>query len=243
MRQSHRRGLIALTAVAGLLLAGCGDSEQAAQEDPTAGETGTEEGAEDPTGAAAPDDPNQDVEDGVYRGNGVLLPVPDGFTLNQQAFAQGIVAAVSEGGTQQMTAQAVDAAQLEGSGQELDLQTLVDGVRQQIDQEPEVDEEVELANAQAAHRLTYLEMPAQQEGAPPSSATILIAESGDGIVGEFAFSAAAEDYDQETAELLLAEAGFDPESEPPEVPQQQAPAPQQGQTGEPQGTEPEGSDG
>lgn len=233
MRQSHRRALVALTAASGLLLAGCSGGGDEAAQDPTNGQTGTEQS----TGAAQDpaQDPSQDIEDGVYAGSGVLLPVPDGFSVNPQALAQGMVAAVSDDGTQQLTAQAVDTTQLQGQNQDLDLPTLVDSVRGQIEQEPAVDEEIELANAENAHRLTYLEMPSQggaqggaTEGAqPPSSATIVIAESGDGLIGEFSFSAAASDYDEETAELLLAEAGFDPESEPPQMPQpQQQPAPQ-----------------
>lgn len=248
MRRSYKQGL-ALTAAAGLLLAGCGDdqaqdatetpaSEQPADA-PTSGEELDEQALEDLTGGTEGlEDPNEDIEDGVYRGNGVVLPVPEGWSLNQQAFAQGIVAAVSEDQTQQMTAQVVDTAAMEASGQDMDLDSLIDGVREQIPQEPEVDEDVDLAGADRAHRLTYLDLPAPQEGAPSSSATIVIAEGGDGLVGEFAFSATTDTYDDEVAALLVAEAGFDPDSEPPEPAQpQQQPAPQDGAEGETGGTD------
>ena len=227
-RQSHRRVLPAVIAAAGLLLAGCGDGEQAGQE-PTDGQTGTEQTSGTATEGSAPD-PAENIEDGVYAGNGVLLPVPDGFTVNPQALSQGIVAAVSQNGSQQLTGQAVDTSQLQGQSQDLDLDTLVDSVRSQIQAEPAVDEEVELANAERAHRLTYLEMPAQNQATPTegtesaapqlNSATIVLAESGDGLVGEFSYSASAEAYDQEIADVLVAEAGFDPDSDPPAVPQQ-----------------------
>ena len=237
-RQSHRRVLPAVIAAAGLLLAGCGDSEPSGQE-PTDGQTGTEQASGAATDGAG-QAPAENIEDGVYAGNGVLLPVPDGFTVNQQALSQGIVAAVSQNGSQQLTAQAVDTAQLQGQGQDLDLDTLVESVRSQIQAEPTVDEEVELANAERAHRLTYLEMPAQNQATPTegtesaapqlNSATIVIAESGDGVVGEFSFSASAEEYDQAIADRLVAEAGFDPDSDPPAVPQQQPSAPADGGT-------------
>lgn len=243
-RQSHRRVLPAVIATAGLLLAGCGGGEEAGQE-PTDGQTGTEQAPGSATEGAG-QDPAQNIEDGVYAGNGVLLPVPDGFSVNPQALAQGIVAAVSDSGQQQLTAQAVDTAQLQGQGQDLDLETLVDSVRSQIESEPTVDEEVELANAERAHRLTYLEMPAQNQGAPTegtenaqpqtNSATIVIAESSEGLVGEFSFSAPSGEYDEEIADLLVSEAGFDPESEPPAVPQQQ----QQPSAPADGGTSPEG---
>lgn len=246
MRHSYKRGL-ALTAVAGMLLAGCGDDQaQDAAETPSPeeqtrteqpeGEQLDEEALEDLMGGTeGMEDPNEDIEDGVYRGNGVVLPVPEGWSLNQEAFAQGVVAAVSEDQTQQMTAQAVDTEPMEAAGQEMGLDSLVDGVREQIQQEPEVDEDVELAGADRAHQLTYLDLPAQQ-GGPSSSATIVIAEDGSGLIGEFAFSATADSYDEELASLLVEQAGFDPNSEPPAMPQpQQPPVPQEG--GQEGGTE------
>ncbi len=233
MRRSFTRGL-ALTAVAGMLLAGCGDDQaQDPAETPTSTDTptgdATDAPAADGAGTEALEDPNEDIEDGVYRGNGVILPVPEGWTLNQQAFAQGIVAAVSEDGSQQMTAQAVQTAEIEAQGQAMDLESLVDGIREQIEQEATIDEDAEVAGADRAHRLTFLDLPARQEGGSESSATIVIAET-DELVGEFAYSATTDSYDEEVASLLVEQAGFDPDSEPPAIPQppqpQQQPAPE-----------------
>jgi hypothetical protein len=211
--------MIATAAVASLLLAGCQDGQDPDEEAATAPpeDTGGQDpGAQDP--GELPDqglaDPNEDVEDGVYRGNGVVLPVPDDWTLDPTAFAQGVIAAVSEDGAQSMTAQAIDTGEAESTGTDLDLDTLLDSVRSQLDREAEVDEDVDLAGADRAHRLTYLELPPQQEGAPEVSVTVVLAEDGEGLVGEFTFSAAADEYDDETADLLLAQAGFDPDSEP-----------------------------
>jgi hypothetical protein len=244
VRRNRTRGL-ALTAVAGLFLAGCGDGqasdepnsdEQAASDTP--GNDESQEPSLDQDDAEPPpdsgdgvQDPNDDIEDGVYRGNGVALPVPDGWSIDPAAFQQGLVAATPDDGAQQLTAQAIDTEQAEASSAEaadFDLESLLDGVRQQIDQDAEADEEIDVVGADQAHRLTYLQLPAQQEGQPETSATIVLAEGGDGLVGEFAYSAAAADYDDDIASLLVDEAGFDPESEPAEMPQAPQPSPDEG---------------
>jgi hypothetical protein len=223
VRQHFRRGLAA-SAAAALLLAGCGNGDEA--QDETATETpeeGQEDAPEDLTADAEDiEDPNDDIEDGVYAGNGVLLPVPEGWQLDAQAFQQGIVAAVSEDQQSQMTAGAVEVGD-----EEVDFDELLDSVREQFGDDVDVDEEVELQGAERAHRLSIAGLPPQQEGMPESDVTFVLAEDGNGLVGEFAFAAPSDVYDEELADLLIAEAGFDPDSEPPEMPQmQQPPAPE-----------------
>jgi hypothetical protein len=227
VRISFRRG-IAVTAATALVLAGCGDDEapddQAAPEEMDA-EDLEEDELDDLLGDQEDmEDPNEDVEDGEYRGNGVILPVPDGWSLDPTAFAQGALVAMSEDGTQQLSAQAVDVEEAAAAGQDLDFDTLLDGARQMG--EADVDEEVELEGAERAHRLTYLNLPAQQEGQPEQSGTIILAEDGNGLVAEFAFGAMADDYDEEYESILLETAGFDPDSEPPEMPAMPQPAPE-----------------
>lgn len=229
MRNPWTRRLAVLLAGA-LLLGACSDGDDQAQEDEVA-QPGDEEIDEEALEELLEDqqdmpDPNADVEDGVYSGNGVLLPVPDGWSLAPEALAQGLVAAVTEDGMQQLTAQAVDTEDAAAAGQDLDLDTLLDGVRQQAPQEPDVDEETDLAGATRAHRLTFTGVQAVEEGAPESSTTIVLAEDGEGLLAEFTFTAAVDAYDEETVDLLLAEAGFDPDSEPQPMPQQPAPPPQ-----------------
>ncbi len=232
----------ATAAALALALAACGDEandEQAAPDGEDL-EDLDEEALEDMLGdqpdAEDMEDPNEDVEDGVYRGNGVILPVPDGWSLDPMAFQQGTIAAVSEEGTQQLLAQAIDVADMEEMGQSMDLDTILDqqreGIASELGVEPDVDEEVELEGATRAHQLTFTDVPAQQEGAPESTATLILAEDGNGLLGEFSFSAASEDYDQDIETLLVAEAGFDPDSEPaePMMPEPQ-PAPE-GEGGE-----------
>jgi hypothetical protein len=223
VRQPIRRGLAA-SAVAALLLAGCGDGDEPQDEAATdSPEEGQEEAVDDLTADSEDlEDPNEDIEDGVYAGNGVLLPVPDGWQLDPQAFQQGIVAAVSEDQQSQMTAGAVEVGD-----EEVDFDELLDSVRQQFGDDVDVDEEVELEGAERAHRLSISGLPPQQEGMPESDVTFVLAEDGNGLVGEFAFAAPSEEYDEELADLLIAQAGFDADSEPPEMPQmQQQPAPE-----------------
>jgi hypothetical protein len=224
VRFTPTHGLAVLSAAA-LLLAACGDGDTADEQtapDELEGELSEEEleDIEDLLGdTGGLGDPNDLVEDGVFRGAGVVLPVPEGWSLDQTAYAQGVIAAISEDGTQQMSAQAIDGETLAAGGQDVDLELLLDNVRQLGP--PDVDESVELSGATEAHRLTYLQLPAQQEGLPDNSATIVLAEDDRGLIGEFTVSAASEDYDSELEELLLESAGFDPDSEPrtPEIPE------------------------
>ena len=225
MRNIWRRGFAA-TAVVALALAGCAGDEPA--EDDTAADTEETEDLDALLDDEQPEmeDPNEDIQDGVYRGLGVVLPVPDGWSLNQDAFAQGVVAAISEDGAQQFSAQAIDTDEAEAAGQPVpDLDTLLDDFRQQIGRDADVDETIELEGAERAHRLTYLDLPPEQEGAAESSATIVFAE-GNGRVAQFLFGAASEDYDQSLESVLLEGAGFDADSSPPEIPAMPPPAPE-----------------
>lgn len=231
----HRTRLVATLATTALLLAGCSNGDEAATPDGDAA-PGTEQGAdgdqEDLEGLLedqqAAQDPSENIEDGVYRGQGVALPVPEGWSINPGALAQGAVVATPEDASQQFTAQAIDADALAAAGQDADLDALVESVRQQIPHEAEIDEEVELRGADQAHRLTYVDLPGQEDGAPSTSTTIVLA-STDALIGEFTFAATTDIYDEQMADALLAGAGFDPDSEPPAPPPPQ-PAPE-GQSG------------
>jgi hypothetical protein len=206
-----------VTAVGALALAGCsgsGDGDEQATLSATEGELGSEQAAPEPSG---------NVEDGVYRGNGIQVPIPDGFELDPSAEAQGVVVASSADGTQQLSARAVNAAEAEAAGGEaIDLEALVDSVRQQVGGEADVDEEVEIDGADRAHRLTFTNLPGQGEGAPETSATVVFAQAGD-LIAEFVFSASTDNYDDAIATQMVEGAGFDPDSEPPAMPAPPAP--------------------
>lgn len=219
--------LLSMLAAAGLLLAGCSDDPDQAATDQTDAQSSEDDGGpEDPTeGDQGTEDPTDNIDDGVYRGNGVALPVPDGWSIDPTALAQGAVVAVAEDGMRQFTAQAIAAETLEARGQDADFDALVASIRERIPQEAEIDEAIDLTGAARAHRLTYLDLPAQQEGQPATSATVVVAEDGQGLIGEFSFGATTAAYDEELAQTLLTEGGFDPDSEPPTMPQQ-PPAPE-----------------
>jgi hypothetical protein len=236
VRISFRRGM-ALTAVAALTLAACGDQDNG--DDPTAQEDGQLDGEDLDEGDLEDllgddeelEDPNENIEDGVYRGSGVVLPIPDGWQIDPGAFQQGAILALADDQSQQLSARAIDAEEAEAAGQPMDLDTLLDMIREDVGEDADVDEEIELEGAATAHRLTYLDLPSQQEGAPDSSVTILIAEDGNGNVGEFTYAAEPDNYDEDIADLLATDAGFDPDSEPPAMPQAPQPAPE-GEGGE-----------
>lgn len=223
----HRRTTLTLVlaAAGGLLLAGCGGGDQDATSPNGQSATqspdteGADPGQDDLMGGdQSLGDPNDDVEDGVYSGQGVTLPVPQGWTIDPTAVQQGMVAAFSDDGTQQLMARAIDLEDAAPGQDPPDFDSLLDSVRQQVPQQPDIDEEVELTGADRAHRLTFLDLPPQQEGAPASSVTVVLAEDGEGMFGEFAFTSTTDAYDEATAELLLAQAGFDPDSDPPAAP-------------------------
>ena len=168
-------------------------------------------------------DPNDDVTDGAYRGSGVILPIPEGWALDQASFAQGALVAIPEDASQQLFAQAVDVDTLP---EELTFDQVVEDNLTQAGEEPTVNEEIELAGAEQARELRFEGLPAQVEGEPETSVLLVVADDGDGRLGIFNYAALADDFDDETAALLIDEAGFDADSDPaPPLP----PAPAPGQ--------------
>jgi hypothetical protein len=165
-------------------------------------------------------DPNDDVVDGAYRGSGVVVPVPEGWSLDPASFTQGVIVATPEDLSEQFFVQAVDTDTLP---EEVTFDDVVDGNLEQAGQEPTLNEEVELDGATQARVLRFEQLPAQVEGEPDNSILLVVADDGDGRLGIFNYAAASEDFDDATAELLLDGAGFDPDSDP--TPPAPAPAP------------------
>jgi hypothetical protein len=156
-------------------------------------------------------DPNEHVEDGVFRGVGVMLPTPEGWELDEMSFAQGMVVAFTEDRLQTLAAQAVDTADIE---EDLDYDQLVETSRDDLGGEPDADEEIEFAGADRAHLLRFDDLEAQEEGAPENTLLTIIADDGAGQLAMFNYVAPTEDYDEDTEDLLLSQGGFDPDSEP-----------------------------
>lgn len=168
------------------------------------------------------EDPNEMVTDGVFAGQGVLLPVPDDFELDQMAFAQGAVVA-SAGETEQLAAEAVDTDEMP-EGQEISYDEVIEQNLAQIPQEPTSDEEVDLEGAARARALRFDDLSAgaqQPEGedgeteeVPETSALIVFAENDEGRLAVFNYLAESDEFDEDVSDELLAVAGFDPDSDP-----------------------------
>jgi hypothetical protein len=219
------RKTLALAATAALVAA-CGAADD---DDPTAQAPDGQEAPADPDGAdpegADPDgadpfggegeldleDPNEQVAEGAFRGEGIVLPVPDGWRVDEMAFAQGLVLAMPEAGDEQFAGQAVDTADLQ---EDLDFAELVDANREQFESAPTEDEQIELDGAEQAHLLRFDGLPPQAEGQPEGSLLLVMADDGEGRIAVFNYAAATDDYDEGNAELLLSAAGFDADSEP-----------------------------
>jgi hypothetical protein len=202
-----------LIAGAAAALVACG-----AEDDPAAQAPDGQDAAADPDAPFADDpqdldlpDPNDQVADGTYRGEGIVLPVPDGWRLDEFAFAQGLVLAMSEDGTEQLAGQAVDTNELP---EPIDFDELVAANRDQFGTDPAEDQQVDLDGAERAHLLRLEDLPAQQEGEPDGTLLLVMAEDGQGRLAVFNYAAPSDDYDDASADLLLASAGFDPDSEP-----------------------------
>lgn len=233
MPQTHlprrrRRGAARGVAVAGVLLlaAACADGTGTDPDAPTEeeavaeleeledGDPGADAGtAEDPL--ADLEDPNDYVVDGVFAANGVVLPAPDGWDFDELAFASGVALALAPESEEQLAAEAVDPADLP---QEVTFEEVVAANRDTVEQDPVVDEAVELPGARRAVQLRYVDLPSAEdapEGQPAAtSVVLLVAERDDGVLGVFNYAAASADFDEEIADLLLATAGFDPDSDP-----------------------------
>ena len=149
------------------------------------------------------------------------MPAPEGWTFDQMAFAQGISVASAPDGLEQLAAQVLLPDALpEG----MDFDAILDDARGSVDEEPTVDQEVEVTGAERAVELRYLDLPFQQgEIDTEISEVSIIAEREDGALALFNYTADVDDFDDGVAEELLASAGFDPDSEPVELPMPQAP--------------------
>ncbi len=230
---------LAIAATAALVLAACADEDPA--DDPTPPEDVEqpegegelddlddldEEALEDLLGGDGEDpladapDPNDDVTDGAYRGSGVVLPIPEGWTIDQASFLQGALLATPEDFSQQFFAQAVDVDTLP---EELTFDQVVEDNLTQAGESPTVNEDVEIDGAAQARELRFDALPGQVEGDPDNAVLLVVADDGDGRLGIFNYAATADDFDADTADLLIAEAGFDADSDP--APPAPAPAP------------------
>lgn len=167
-------------------------------------------------------------EDGKFRGQGVVVPIPDGWEVDPAGLESGVViAGPPEGEGLPALAAAAGIERnpflgFEGLGYEPTLEAL-----RGLDPEGEavVDEPVDLAGAERAHLLVFEALASPevegQESLPDTDQLVVLAEDSAEQVTIFNYTAETGSYDEEIQELILAEAGLDPDSEPaiPELPE------------------------
>lgn len=223
----HRRTLTTLAAAvaAAALLTACASDDAADPAADAAGDDTAAEPSDDDTTTAADDpgadglpgvdqpatDPNTLVDDGTFRGEGVVLPLPDGWTFDPAAYAQGLVLAIGVDGRQQVAAQAVDTDLLP---EPVTYEDVLEANRTQFPVEASVDEQATVEGAERAHLLRFDALPGQQEGAPDTSLLVLLADDGDGRLAVFNYAAPVDGFDDDLATTLVEGVGFDPDSDP-----------------------------
>ncbi|GGI06781.1 hypothetical protein [Egicoccus halophilus] len=241
------RNLTAAAAVAVLVAACGGNGDETEPEAAPETESGTTADPAEDDAVTEPElpDPDDFITDGEFRGQGVVLPIPEGWSVDEFSLLQGLVVAVDdEDPSQQLAAQAIDASAL-AAEEEIDFDELLELQRNQFgdlaeEAEPVVDEEVELSGADRAHRLRFDEVTIEEQ--PAFSLDLILADDGDGTVALFNYAAPSEAFDEDIVELMLAGAGIDPDSDPlgPEpLPQQGPEGTEDGLTDEPQPVEPD----
>lgn len=230
-----RRRTTMTFAAAAVLLAACGTDDGAETPDdlpeneqpPTTDELDENAPGDDAPGddQAAPEDPlaglpdlQAMVDDGTFRGEGIVLPIPGGWQFEPTAQLQGqVLATEGDEGLQQIFGQAVDVADLP---QPVTFEELLESNRGQFEEEPAIDEPIELEGAEQAHQLRYDALAPTGEGLPEVSIVLIVAEDGDGRLGSFNYAAATDEFEDEVAERFVTETGFDAGSDPtpPQLP-------------------------
>jgi hypothetical protein len=176
----------------------------------------------DPVEEPSLEDLGVSVSDDEVRGLGVVMPLPDGWEFDPVPASQGALFASAGGADPEQLLFAVAGIESDpASGFEgLGLEDALDVVRGSVPMTPDRDEAVELDGAVAAQLLEYEEVRIgnEEEGGPVSYQAVILAEDADGVLALFNYVALSGAEDAGVTELLLADAGFDPGSEPPVVP-------------------------
>jgi hypothetical protein len=223
-----------------VVLAACADDPSAAPEaptidapDPDAGDADLRSDDEQPDDEQPGDGPTAmedqalqlelpDVEDGVIRTEGVVVPVPDGWTLDETAFSQGVIGISPDTGADgEVPSQLLIASGAIGSNpvfgvQGLGYEDILELYGSLLPGGPDLDEDVEVDGSDRARLLRYNDI-AVQEGQDPTDEVLLVVDAGDGRVALFNYAAPSDEFDEDVLQLLLAEAGIDPDSEPTEL--------------------------
>jgi hypothetical protein len=158
------------------------------------------------------------VDDDAVRGLGLVMPLPDGWEFDPVPASQGALFASAGGLDPEQLLFAVAGIESDpASGFEgLGLDDALDVVRDSVPTDPDRDEAVDLEGAVAAQLLEYEEVQIgdEAEGGPVSYQVVILAEDADGMLALFNYVALSGSEDVGVTEQLLAEAGFDPTTEP-----------------------------
>jgi hypothetical protein len=173
----------------------------------------------DPIEEPSLEDLGVSVTDDAVRGLGVVMPLPDGWEFDPVPASQGALFASAGGLDPEQLLFAVAGIESDpASGFEgLGLEAALDVVRDSVPMAPDRDEAVDLDGAAAAQILEYEEVDIGSEedgGGPASYQVVILAEDPDGMLALFNYVALRGAEDPGVTEQLLAEAGFDPDSEP-----------------------------
>jgi hypothetical protein len=158
------------------------------------------------------------VSDDAVRGLGVVLPLPAGWEFDPVPASQGALFA-SDGGLdpEQLLFAVAGIESDPASGFEgLGLEDALEVVRGSVPMDPDRDEAVSLEGAVAAQLLEYedVQIGSETDGGPVSYQVVILAEDAEGMLALFNYVALSGSEDLAVTDQLLAEAGFDPDSEP-----------------------------
>lgn len=170
---------------------------------------------------------------------GIVLPVPEGWSINETFLENGVVLAVPDGAAQdpetgspaepepedrQAMVAYPDALTRFGlTAQDAAFDDLLEQLRSGIQQDAEVDRAVEVEGAQEAHLLTYAGIEQRDEGqqstADPvrTKVTMILAHQGSRY-SLFQYLAQEDAYDESIAALLRTGVALAPDSEEAESP-------------------------
>ncbi len=173
----------------------------------------------DPIEEPSLEDLGVSVSDDAVRGLGLVMPLPDGWEFDPVPASQGALFASAGGLDPEQLLFAVAGIESDpASGFEgLGLDEALDVVRDSVPMTPDRDEAVDLDGAAAARILEYEEVDIGSEeegGGPASYQVVILAADPDGMLALFNYVALRGAEDPGVTEQLLAEAGFDPDSEP-----------------------------
>ncbi len=214
---SRRRIATAIVSLVALaVLAACSDDTDPATTEPPADDPAA------PVEPSAPELAAPDVVDGAVRDHGVIVPIPAGWDVDAQAFAQGVVVTGPSEAPETAAILAASGVQdnpmlgLQGAGFDDALEAMR-GI--QSDGTLVTDEEISFAGAEQAWMLLF-EGVAGQADMPDTDQLIVLAIDADAQIALFNYSSVTGEYDRDVEALLLADGGLDPDSSPiaPQMP-------------------------